>query len=34
MNESVADAKDAFHQTWNSQIVPAYGAPSFTRSQI
>lgn len=34
MNRDVSVAKDSFLAMWNSQIVPVFGAPRFTRSQI
>lgn len=34
MNLTVAQAKSDFLNDWNSQIAPAYGAPTFTTSQI
>ncbi|MFT3833388.1 MAG: PQQ-binding-like beta-propeller repeat protein [Micropruina sp.] len=34
MNREVARAKDEFLALWNRKIVPGYGAPSFSRSQI
>jgi hypothetical protein len=34
MNQNVATAKDDFVNSWNSQIAPSYGAPTFKTSQI
>lgn len=34
MNHEVARAKDDFLAIWNKKTAPAYGAPTFSRSQI
>ena len=34
LSEETGKAKEAFLQTWNSTIVPAYGVPSYSRETI